>query len=196
MRQLIGGVKKAMLWGVVLLTVAILSPASAQTYEVDPVHSSVVFSVKHLGVGIVYGRFNRISGTVVVNEKQIEKSSVRLEIPADSIDTAVPDRDKHLMSPDFFNARQFRTIVFESKKIKRAGKDSFQVTGDLTLRGVTRSITVTVQQVGQGKGMKGEMRRGFHTTFKIKRSDFGMTFMLNGVSDEVTVMVGIECIQK
>ncbi len=178
------------------LTVLWVAVAGAQTYEVDPAHSSVVFSVKHLNVGIVYGRFNRIKGTILVDEAQVQKSSVRLEIAADSIDTGVPDRDKHLMSPDFLSARQFPTISFQSTAVQRAGKDSVRVTGNLTLHGVTRPITVTVRQVGQGKGMKGEFRRGFHATFRIKRSDFGMTFMLNGVSDEVNIIVAVEAVQK
>lgn len=169
---------------------------AAETYKVDPVHSSVVFRVKHLNIGFIYGRFNDIRGTIVVDDKNPERSSVELTIRAESIDTGNADRDNHLRSPDFFNAKQFPVITFKSTRVRRIKPNLYEVTGNLSLHGVTRQITLRVQQTGKGRGLKGEFRIGFHTTFRIKRSDFKMTYMLNGISDEVVLMIGIEAIRQ
>ncbi len=169
---------------------------AAETYKVDPVHSSVVFRVKHLNVGIIYGRFNYLQGTIVVDEKNPERSSVELTIRTESIDTGNKDRDDHLRSPDFFNAKQFPVITFKSTQVRQLKANLYEVKGNLSLRGVTRPITIRVERIGVGKGMKGEWRIGFHTTFQIKRSNFNMTYMLNGISDEVMLMVGIEAVRQ
>lgn len=169
---------------------------AAETYKVDPVHSSVVFRVKHLNIGFIYGRFNDFQGTIVVDEKNPERSSVELTIRTESIDTGNADRDNHLRSPDFFNSKQFPVITFKSTQVRRIKPNLYEVKGNLSLRGITRQITLRVEQTGKGKGLKGEFRIGFHTTFRIKRSDFKMTYMLNGISDEVVLMIGIEAVRQ
>ncbi len=169
---------------------------AAETYKVDPVHSSVVFRVKHLNVGFVYGRFNDLQGMIVVDEKNPERGSVNLTIRTESVDTGAADRDNHLRSPDFFNAKQFPFITFKSTQVRRVKPNLYEVRGNLSLHGVTRQITMRVEQTGVGKGMKGEWRIGFHTTFRLKRSDFNMTYMLNGISDEVVLMVSVEAIRQ
>lgn len=171
---------------------------AADTYEVDPSHSFVVFRCRNLaqaGAVFVYGRFTDIKGTLVV-DKDPAKSSVALTINADSLDTGVPDRDKHLKSPDFLNTKQFPTITFKSRSIQAIGKNRYRVTGDLTLHGVTRTITVTVTKVGEGKNIKGMQVIGFETTFTIRRSDFGMKGLMNIADDRVELTVAIMGIRK
>ncbi|MCS7264853.1 MAG: YceI family protein [Armatimonadetes bacterium] len=171
---------------------------SADTYEVDPAHSFAIFrclNVAQANSVFVYGRFTDIKGRIVV-DKDLAKSSVEITINAESLDTGVPDRDRHLRSPDFLNTRQFPTITFKSKKIEAAGKNRYRVTGDLTLHGVTRPITITVTKVGEGKNFKGMSVIGFETTFTIKRSDFGMKGLMNVAADEVTLTIAIMGIRK
>jgi polyisoprenoid-binding protein YceI len=180
----------------VMLLAALAS--AADTYEVDPVHSFVIFRCRNLGQAgavFIYGRFNDVKGTIVV-DKDPAKSSVNITINANSIDTGVPDRDNHLKSPDFLNTKQFPAITFKSRKIQAIGKDRYRVTGDLTLHGITRTITVTVEKVGEGKNFKGMQVIGFQTTFTIRRSDFGMKGLMNVAADEVTLTVAIMGIKK
>ena len=114
----------------------------------------------------------------------------------ESIDTHNAKRDQHLKSPDFFNAKQFPAITFKSKQVKKSSKDTYEVTGDLTIHGVTRPVTVKVTNTGSGKDPMGANRIGFETIFTIKRSDFGMKFMLGPVSDEIRLIVSIEGIRQ
>src|ERR1700752_921995 len=108
----------------VLLAVAMSSiglSARADTFKIDPVHSSIIFSIKHLGVSDFYGRFNDLSGQVALDKADPSKSSVEITIPVESVDTKYPKRDQHLKSPDFFNAKQFPVIVFKSKSVEGSG---------------------------------------------------------------------------
>lgn len=171
---------------------------SADTYEVDPAHSFVIFrclNVAQASSVFIYGRFNDIKGRIVI-DKDPAKSSVEITINAESLDTGVPDRDKHLKSPDFLNTKQFPVITFKSKKVESAGRNRYRVTGDLTLHGVTRTVTLTVAKVGEGKNFKGVPVIGFETTFTIKRSDFGMKGLMNVAADEVTLTIAIMGIRK
>jgi polyisoprenoid-binding protein YceI len=169
---------------------------AAETYEVDPVHSAVIFRVGHLGVSHTYGRFNDISGQVVLDAADPSKSSVEITVKADSVDTFSEKRDQHLKSPDFFNAKQFPELTFKSRSVKKTGESEFEVAGDLTLHGVTRPVTVKVQHLGSGSDPWGGYRAGFETTFDIRRSDFGMDYMPGGVSDEVRLIVAVEGVRK
>ncbi|MCS7187455.1 MAG: YceI family protein [Armatimonadota bacterium] len=181
-----------------ILSIAISFAFAADTYEVDPAHSFVIFrclNVAQANSVFVYGRFTDIKGRIVA-DKDLAKSSVEITINAESLDTGVPERDKHLKSPDFLNTRQFPTITFRSKKVEAAGKNRYRVTGDLTLHGVTRPITITVTKVGEGKNFKGVSVIGFETTFTIKRSDFGMKGLMNVAGNEVTLTVAIMGIRK
>ncbi len=183
---------------VVASLVAAATVAAAETYEVDPVHSFVFFrclNVAQAGAIFVYGRFTDIKGTIVV-DKDPAKSSVAITINADSLDTGVPDRDKHLKGPDFLNTKQFPTITFKSRSVQAIDKNRYRVTGDLTLHGITRPITVTVTKVGEGKNFKGMQVIGFETTFVIRRSDFGMKGLMNVAANEVTLTVAIMGIKK
>jgi len=171
--------------------------AQPVTYQVDPVHSFVLFRVKHMNTAYAYGRFNSFSGTIVVNEQDPSKSSVEFEIDANSIDTGNSQRDDHLRSPDFFNVRQYPKITFKSTSIRRINANTFEVKGDLTIRGTTRPLTVRVTYVGKGRNPRGQEIIGFETTFTIKRSEFGVSYGLNGgLSDEVRVTIAVEAVRQ
>jgi polyisoprenoid-binding protein YceI len=178
----------------VLLSSAGLT-AHADTFKIDPVHSSIGFSVKHLGVSEFYGRFNDVSGQVVFDKADPSKSSVEVTIPVESIDTHNEKRDQHLKSPDFFNAKQFPTIIFKSKSVEGSG-DTYKATGDLTLHGVTKPLTLEIKRGPEGKGMEGEIRAGGEARFTLKRSDFGMNFMQGALGDEVTVLLSLEGVKQ
>lgn len=173
------------------------APARAgEVYKIDPVHSSVGFKVGHMGISNIYGRFNDVSGSVTFDKETPSKSAVEFTIPVESIDTRVEKRDQHLKSPDFFNAKQFPLMTFKSTEVKKSGDDLYQVTGNFTLRGITKAITVEFKKIGEGKGMQNEFRAGGETQFTIKRSDFGMAFMPQAISDEVTVTLAVEGIKQ
>ena len=171
------------------------APAAAvqetHTYSVDPVHSTVIFRIKHLGVSYFYGRFNSPSGTFSFDPENPAGSSFDITVKTDQVDTHSPKRDGHLKSADFFNAKQFPEITFKSTSVKEVRGDTLKVTGDLGLHGQTREITIDLHHVGSSDTRRGQLC-GFESTFTIKRSDFGMKFMLGGVGDEVTLMVSLE----
>jgi polyisoprenoid-binding protein YceI len=177
----------------VLLSSAGLS-AHADTFKIDPLHSSIVFSIKYL-VSDFYGRFNDLSGQVVFDKDDPAKSSVELTIPVESIDTHYAKRDRDLKSPDFFNAKQFPAIVFKSKSIEGSG-ENYKVTGDLNLHGVTKPLTLEIKRGPDGKGPEGEIRGSGETRFTIKRSDFGMNFMQGALGDEVTVLLILQGVKQ
>src|ERR1700682_2986482 len=180
---------------VALIGACVVSANAADTFKVDAVHSFVMFSVQHLGIANTYGRFNDISGTVVFDKESPAKSSVELSVPIESLDTHNSIRDRSLKSPDFFNAKKFPTMTFKSTKVEGSG-ETLEVSGDLTIRGVTKPLTVDSKKGGEGKGVFGEMRGGGETRFTIKRSDFGMTFQQGAVGDEVNIILSLEGVKK
>ena len=169
---------------------------SAETYKLDPGHSSIVFRVKHLGIAYVYGRFNGPTGSFVFDESSPSKSAIEMQAETKNIDTAVEKRDTHLKSPDFFNAGEYPLVSFKSSSVKKISGNTYEVSGDLTLLGKTRPITAEVHATGAGKDPWGNFRMGFETSFSIKRSEFGMGFMMGGVSDEVNLTVSVEGIRQ
>lgn len=179
------------------LSLSTLALAGSSKHEVDSYHAWSFFKVKHMGVSHAYGRFNVISGSVELDDADASKSAVEISIKTDSVDTANAKRDEHLKGADFFDAKQFPTITFKSTKVEKAG-EALSVTGDLTLHGVTKSVTAKVEKTGEGKGMQGEHRTGFEASFAVKRSDFGMKWGLdNGaVGDDVQLWVSLEAIKK
>ena len=170
--------------------------SAAETYKLDPAHTSIVFRVKHLGIAYVFGRFNGPTGAIVFDETSPSKSAVEMQAETKNVDTAVEKRDNHLRSPDFFNAGEYPLVSFKSKSVKKLSENTYAVSGDLALLGKTRPITVEVHATGAGKDPWGNFRRGFQTSFSIKRSDFGMDFMMDGVSDEVHLTVSVEGIRQ
>jgi polyisoprenoid-binding protein YceI len=180
---------------------------AADTFKIDPVHSSVVFSVTHVGTNF-YGRFNDVKGTVVFDKADPSKSSIELTIPVESVDMHNEKRDQDLKGPDFFNAKQFPVMTFKSTwithrpltKIESSGDkssgDTYNVTGDFTLHGVTKPLTLEIKKGGEAKGMEGEIRGGGETRFAIKRSDHGMNFMQGPVGDEINIVVSLEGVKQ
>lgn len=188
--------KKLIVLSLILLVSLVPLWAEVETYEIDPVHSSVIFSAKHFNVGYFYGRFNQIEGTIRFDRENHQNSSVEITIPVKSIDTANQKRDDHLKGPDFFDAKQFPNITFKSSEIKVLRDKVFEVRGPLTLHGVTKEITLRVDLTGEGKDPWGNYRIGFWTQKTIKRSEFGMSYMLEGISDKVDLIVSVEAIKK
>jgi polyisoprenoid-binding protein YceI len=184
---------------IVAMLVGSLQSVQAQpvTYRIDPVHSFIIFRVKHLNTGFAYGRFNSFSGTIVVDEKNPANSSIELEIDANSVDTGNNQRDDHLRNPDFFNTRQFPKITFKSTRVRKINDTTVEVQGDLTMRGVTRPITARVTYTGKGRNQRGQEIIGFETTFTIRRSQFNINYGLNGgLDDEVRVTFAVEGIRQ
>lgn len=161
---------------------------AADTYEIDADHSMVIFRVKHSDITYNYGRFNEFTGEITM-DADVSKSTVEFEVKSASIDTGNKKRDQHLRSPDFFGAKQFPVITFKSTKVamKEGKEDVLEVTGDLELLGVKKSITVDVEITGRGDAVI-----GFQSIFTIKRSEFGMTYGIGAVSDDIRLIVTIE----
>ena len=167
--------------------------AVADEYKVDPIHSSLLFKVKHAETANFYGAFEKASGTVVTEGDAIK--SVSVTIDASSVATRNSKRDEHLRGPDFFDVKQFPEITFTSKEVK-AASDGYDVTGELTLHGSTKPLTLRLVKTGSGKHM-GKDILGVETTFTIKRSDFGMSgYVGKGVGDEVTLIISLECVKQ
>jgi polyisoprenoid-binding protein YceI len=170
--------------------------STAETYKVDPVHSTVLFRIKHLNLSYVHGRFNDVAGTFSFDDEDPSAGSLDIEVPVAKIDTNNAERDKHLKSPDFFDAERFPLITFKSRSVKKVGEQTYEVGGELALHGVTKPLTVKLERIGSGKDPWGGYRTGFETTFTIKRSDFGMTNVIGPVGDEVRLTVAIEGVRR
>jgi polyisoprenoid-binding protein YceI len=168
--------------------------ATKAALDIDPVHSSLFFRVKHLDTAYFYGRFGKVTGAMALEGAT---GSVNVEVDADSIDTNNPDRNKHLMSQDFFSVKEFPKLSFKSKSVSKKGED-WEVAGDFTMHGVTKPLTVLVRPTGSSNDPKMGQRSGFETEFTVKRSDYGMTFMLDNkaLGDEVKVMLSVEAVAK
>jgi polyisoprenoid-binding protein YceI len=176
-----------------LLAFSFSAGAQTTNYKVDPDHTSIVFKVDHMGFSTVYGMIGGADGKIVVDEKSPEKSSFEISAKLDSINTMAVKRDQHLKGPDFFNVKQFPTIVLKSKSVKKNG-DKYDVTADLTLHGVTKPVSFVFTPRKTGKDPMGNIRTGGETVLKIKRTDYGMNFMSKPgeVGNDIEVMVSVE----
>ena len=160
-------------------------------WQIDPVHSAAHFSVRHLMISNVRGEFTKVSGNAVLDPTDPPKSTLEVIIDATSIDTRESQRDEHLRSADFLDVANHPTITFRSKKITPAGTDHYKVTGDLTIRGVTREVTFDVEgPAAPVKDPYGNIRTGVSGTAKINRKDFGLVW--NALTEAGGVMVGDE----
>ncbi len=168
----------------------------AKQLEIDPVHSVVLFRIQHLNASWFHGRFNDVGGTIAFDPAAPEKSRIEIRVKADSVDTNAKGRDDHLRGSDFFAAKEFPEITFVSRSVKKHGEHELDVTGDLTLHGVTKPVTTRVVHVGSSETPKFGKRTGFEATFTVKRSDFGMKFMIGMLGDEVRLTVALEGMEK
>jgi polyisoprenoid-binding protein YceI len=186
---------KRLLTLIALLGLAASVRADVETYTIDPVHSSSGFSIRHM-LSKFSSSFTKTTGTITVDRANLENSKVEATVEVASISTAAPDRDKHLLSPDFFDAVKFPTMTFKSKSWKKTGADTFDVTGDLTIKDVTKEVVLKVTSLGFGPGMRpNTFLSGWEATTVLKRSDFGVNgpAMLGKVlGDEVTVNISVE----
>lgn len=178
------------------VTLALAAPALADTYTIDKNHSEAAFQVRHI-LTKVRGTFRDFSGTINFDKAKPESSSVEFRIKTASIDTGVQKRDDHLRTPDFFDAATYPEIVFKSTKVVPKGNNVFDVTGDFTLHGVTKQITLPVKFLGEQKFMKGA-KAGFETAVTLNRKDYGLVWnraLESGgvmVGDEVEISINIE----
>jgi polyisoprenoid-binding protein YceI len=176
-------------------------PLRADTFAIDPGHSEVGFQVRHI-VSQTRGRFNDFGGTVQLDPQNLSASSVDFKIKTASIDTNMPDRDKHLRTADFFDVEKYPEITFKSKSVKATGKDTYDVLGTLTLHGVSKDITLPVTYTGQAKDPWGNTRAGFSTSTTLNRKDFGIVWnkaIDNGgvmLGDDVKISIDLETVKK
>ncbi|MBX3408311.1 MAG: YceI family protein [Phycisphaeraceae bacterium] len=177
------------------LPAAPITVENAKAFTVDGVHSFVTFKVKHLNVAYAYGRFNKVSGSFLIDPENLGESMVDVKVDAASVDTANEGRDRHLRGQDFFSVNEFPEITFKSSSIVKKG-DAFEMTGDLSFHGVTKTITVPLEYFGTGQGRGGTTIAGFESIFTIKRSEYGITYMPNGLGEDVTIMVSLEGVQR
>jgi polyisoprenoid-binding protein YceI len=181
--------------------VIIQSAFAADTYSIDEAHSTVGFQVRHL-FSNVPGKFDDFTGTILFDEANPEQSSVEVKIKTASIDTGVKMRDDDLRSPNFFDATKFPSTTFKSKSVKKTGENTFDVTGDLTMHGVTKEVVLKAELIGKGTGMKaGSIVSGWDATTALKRSEFGLAWskVIEGtqvVGDDVKIELHIEADKK
>jgi polyisoprenoid-binding protein YceI len=181
----------------VILAAAVGATAhAADAYVVDPVHSSVSFKIAHAGISYIHGRFDDVSGQFVIDKDDPAKSSFALSIKTESVNTNNAKRDEHLRTPDYFNVKQFPTMTFQSTSVKPVA-GGYEATGDLTLHGVKKPVTLTLK--GGDKTVefpKGMQRIGFTVSLPIKRSEFDMKTGLDALGDDVYIDIGVEAVKQ
>jgi polyisoprenoid-binding protein YceI len=184
-------------WALVIVAaLGISAVAEVQTWQIDPNHTAAQFSVRHMGVSTVRGAFSKVSGTAKYDSADPSKTSLDATIDATSVDTRVEFRDKDLRSDHFFDVEKYPTITFHSKQTKAAGAGKLQITGDLTIHGVTKEVVLDVDGPSEPiKDQRGGTRTGASATTKINRKDFGVNGASGVVGDEITITIDVELIQ-
>lgn len=175
-----------------------METANATKWVIDPMHSEVQFKIKHLVISTVTGSFSVYEGQVETFGDDFTDAKIDFSADIDSISTGSEQRDGHLKSADFFDAEQFPKLTFSSTSMTKTGDDTYKLTGDLTLHGVTKPVTLTVEHGGQMQDFYGQTKAGFEITGSIKRKEFGLTWdgvtEAGGVvvSDEVKLVINIQ----
>ncbi len=173
---------------------------AADTFDVDPAHADVGFTVNHLGFSDTFGRFNKVEGVILFDEDKLEASSVEVTIDAASVDTNHAKRDEDLRSENFFDVAKFPTITFKSTGIEKTGENTGRITGDLTLHGVTKPVVLDATFINKAPhplpSYNGVIVAGFSGTTKIKRSDFGMTTYAPAIGDEIAIRLAIDTFKR
>ncbi|HYC32851.1 MAG TPA: YceI family protein [Gemmatimonadales bacterium] len=183
-------------------SLAIPSPTATARWDIDAAHSGIHFSVRHMMIANVRGEFGRVTGSADLDPRDLSRSAVRATIDASSINTREPQRDAHLRSADFLDTANHPTIEFRSTRVERTGADRLAITGELTIRGVTREVTLAVETDGvEHRDPFGNLRRGATATTSLNRTDFGLTWNaaleVGGVlvGEEVKVTIDVQLLQ-
>ncbi|HKV79748.1 MAG TPA: YceI family protein [Candidatus Sulfotelmatobacter sp.] len=188
--------KPIFLLAVIVLMVGAPAAAQSTQWQLDPAHSSAQFAVRHMGISTVRGTFTKLSGTARYDPADSKNDSVDVTIEATSVDSRVEMRDNDLRSDHFFDVQKYPTIAFRSTKVESAGTDKLKITGDLTIRGITKPVTLDVD--GPSKPIKdgqGRFHMGVSATATVNRTDFGMTGYQGVVGNEVTLTIDAELVQ-
>jgi polyisoprenoid-binding protein YceI len=178
-----------------ILSLAASSQAAVEVYKIDATHSSINYSLRHI-LSKYTSSFTKLSGDITVDRDNLEKSSVTATIDVAGLTTDSEGRDKHLKSPDFFDTAKFPSATFKSKSWKKTGENTFDVTGDLTIKDVTKEVVLKTTLLGFGPGMRpGTLLSGWEATTTIKKSDFGLAgpaMVQKALGDEVAITINIE----
>lgn len=185
----------------VLVGAASMVYAQSATLTIDPMHSEADFSIKHMDISRVHGQFSHVTGTIVLDAKDMARSSVDATIPVNTVNTGVSMRDKDLRGPDFFDVAKYPTMTFKSTSVT-PDSGGFKVMGNLTLHGLTRPVTLQMDDPSQPVTLRGKIHRGFQATTSLDRENFGLTW--NGLMPDGNAMIGnnvkitldVEAIQK
>ena len=177
-------------------------PTSATTWNLDPIHSNAQFKVRHMMISNVKGKFSGLSGSLKLDETDYTHSSIEVSIPSASVSTVDDKLDAHLKNEDFFDVEKFPTLTFKSTSIRSTGDHDYEITGDLTIRGVTKSVTLSVNDLSEpSKDPWGNLRIGLSGSAKVNRKDFGLVWNapleFGGVlvGDEVTITLDVQFIK-
>jgi polyisoprenoid-binding protein YceI len=184
-----------------LLALAVFTVAAwaqGSEWQIDPAHTTTGFTVRHMGISNVHGRFVKTSGTAAIDDNDITKSSVNATMDVSSIDTGNENRDNDLKSPNYFDAAQFPTITFKSKSVSKNGEGKLKVVGDLTIHGVTKEVTLDVDGPSAPLEQRGNKRRGLSATTSVNRKDFGVGAKAPAVmiGEDIKIDIDAELTQK
>ena len=171
--------------------------AQSSQWQIDPAHTTTGFTVRHMGISNVHGRFTKVEGAATIDDSDVTKSSVNATMYVDSIDTGVQMRDNDLKSPNYFDAAQFPTITFKSKSISKNG-DKLKVVGDLTIHGVTKEVTLDVDGPSAPIKQGPNLRRGLSATTTVNRKDFGVGAKAPAamIGEDIQIQIDAELTQK
>ncbi len=184
---------RILLTAIVSIGLALPAAAETQSWNIDGAHSSAQFSVRHMGISTVRGAFTKVSGTVQYDPGDLAKTVIDATIETASVDTRVEMRDNDLRSPHFFDASKYPTLTFKSKKVAEAGPGKLKVTGDLTIHGVTKEVTLDVEGPSAPvKDPRGNLRVGASASTTINRKDFGVDGAAAVVGDDVPITIDME----
>jgi polyisoprenoid-binding protein YceI len=187
---------QSLLLGIFMLALTPLANAADYTIDTKGMHAFINFRIQHLGYSWLYGGFKEFSGEFSYDRNAPAKAKASVVIKTASLDTNHAERNKHLRSADFLNTDKYPEITFTSTKYTATGANSGTLTGDLTMHGVTKPVSIKVEQIGEGKDPWGGYRAGFYGTTEINRSDFGIDKNLGPASEKVEITLSIEGIKK
>jgi polyisoprenoid-binding protein YceI len=192
---------RILLAGALVLSCVPLALAQSSTWKIDPNHSAAGFTVRHMGISNVHGRFGGVTGEITIDPADLSKSSVQATIDTTTVDTGVAARDTDLKSDHFFDVGKYPTMTFVSKSVTKSG-DGYTVTGDLTMHGVTKQVVLAMDSPSKELAMGKQTRRGFDATTSIHRQGFGLNYggMLKSgdamIADDVKVTLEVEAIKE